>query len=153
MTRRKLRLLSAATVAAGAIASTLVVLPAAEAATYDGQSAFVTGCANTGEIARSASIYDFNGAYLGAVYLWYSTACRTVWAETYSVNGYQPGVAWGADARVTRNSDGASEGSMSSFSGQHAVYTLMLNDANVTSYAFGDIDNSITFLSATTGSF
>jgi hypothetical protein len=152
MNRRKFRALAATAVTAGAVAGSLVLVPAAQAATYDGQSAFVTGCSNTGKIVRTGNIVA-DGTSLGAVYLWYSTACRTVWGEVYSSNGYQPGIAWGSEVTVHRNSDGANEYQMFSFSGQHAAYTLMLNDAGVTSYAFGDIDDGNLIWNGATGSY
>jgi hypothetical protein len=149
----KLRTLAAAAVTAGTLAGSLALVPAAHAATYDGQSAFATGCANSGEIVRSADIYGAGGGYLGSVYLWYSTACATTWGEIYSANAYDPSNAWGSEVTLYRNSDGASEYNMFSFSGQHAAYTLMLNDNGVTSYATGDIDDGIRQWYGTTGSY
>lgn len=131
---KKILHLSAAVVAFLAI---LVVAPGrASAAAYDGQDPIATGCANTVTTPRSAQIYAGDGTIIGQIQLRYSTGCRTVWGRILAYyNNYN------AHAYVYRNTDGAwqncENSTWSSSLGAYSCYTPMLNDANVTSYAWG----------------
>jgi hypothetical protein len=126
----------------------------AHAAAYDNTDPASTGCANTAETVASAAIYDSSGtAKLGYIELRYSTACQTVWARVTTYGGYVPGDHGAADATIHRNSDGAELTASFSYAGQTSVYTNQLNDAGVTSYAYGDIDDGVNFDSAATSSY
>jgi hypothetical protein len=126
----KLRAAGYTALVTGVAAASFVLVPAAQAAAYDGSSPFSTGCSNSGGIVSSTSVYYPDGSYAGWVALWYSTGCRTTWAETYSVDGYN------VYAEVIRNSDGAR---YISPAGYYQEYSPQLNDAGVTSYAYGYI--------------
>ncbi|TDU04990.1 uncharacterized protein DUF2690 [Streptomyces sp. 846.5] len=129
--------------ATGLTAATLALsLPTqASAATYDGQDPAASGCSSTAVTAKSAPIYRGDGAQVGTIQLRYSTKCRTVWARI--ITPYNAGIAV-----VHRNTDNATEAcpintntlKWSSSLGDYSCYTPMLNDANVTSYAWGQVD-------------
>ncbi|GAA4247266.1 DUF2690 domain-containing protein [Dactylosporangium darangshiense] len=129
-------------VAAAVVATALVVTPGrAAAATWDGQMAANTSCANgaTTAVQRTISTNTQLGTVIGKVELRYSSSCRTVWTRVTStavssayIGGY-----------VQRNSDGAyyqcSESGWSDNLGAYYCLTAMLNDKDVTSYAKGGI--------------
>lgn len=153
---------SAATIAgtSGALFGAQVGLGALPAQAYDAPydgtdpGSYVNGvrCADTGSVKRSAALSSPVGQS-GAVYLYYSSACRTTWAKiATSAPGCQPGVDYCGSATVHRNSDGK-EMTCHIQPGQSSCYTKQVNDANVTSYAYGHYDNGAWTYSGQTGSY
>jgi hypothetical protein len=119
----------------------------AHAATYDGDSPVLSGCANDAYTARSATL-----ASGSIIELRYSPSCRTVWARITNPvvddnNNY-------SFAIVTRNSDGHTYSCLVP-TGAKSCYTPMLNDAGVTSYAKGIYGTYVPEreYTATTGSY
>lgn len=104
----------------------------ANAATYDGQWPDTTGCQNTGVTVATAALAT------GKVELRYSTKCRTVWSR---VTVYPNALIKDPNAWVVRNSDGDTTNGavklITDSAGDIIVYSRMLNDAGVTSYARG----------------
>ncbi|MFJ9908893.1 DUF2690 domain-containing protein [Streptomyces sp. NPDC101152] len=125
----------------------------AQAATYDGQDPIASGCAASAITAEQNNIFIPSGIAVGVIQLRYSTACRTVWARVVSTvpNG---------EAEVGRNPPnsasqwcGGSNLQWSSTVGDYTCYTPMLNDANMTSYAYGDIETDQGGGSSSTASY
>jgi hypothetical protein len=120
----------------------------------DGVSATASGCSSDAYTAEQVNVYDSHesGIELGYVQLRYSPSCRTVWAKTVNFNeGYVAAV-------VHRNSDGVTEscsgGTYSSSYGGWACQTNMLYDGNVTSYAWGELEDSLGYdITAQTSSY
>lgn len=135
----------------------LGALPAqAYDAPYDGTdpAGYVNGvrCADTGSAKRTAAMTS-PGGVRGTMYLYYSSACRTTWAKVVTDSPpCQPGVDYCGSATVHRNSDGK-EMTCHIPSGQSSCYTKQVNDANVTSYAYGHFDNGPWTYYGTTGSY
>jgi hypothetical protein len=132
MRHRLMRIMTTVT----AIVIAVVIAPeAAQAAPRDGQDPIASGCASTASTPRSVPIRA-NGTVVGRVDLRYSSGCRTVWGRVLAY--YTP---YQAVAYVYRNSDGAfqrcANAAWSNTLFAYTCYTLMLNDANVTSYAWG----------------
>lgn len=104
----------------------------ANAATYDFKWPDTTGCENTGITVHTAALAT------GKVELRYSTKCRTVWSR---VTVYPNAEIKDPNAWVVRNSDGDSTGGavklITDSAGDIIVFSEMLNDAGVTSYARG----------------
>ena len=71
----------------------------------------------------------------------YSPTCRSVWARISNA-GYDPASQLAGWAQIHRNSDGRAY-RCSVYSGSTGCYTMMLNDANVTSYAEGWYDSGV----------
>jgi uncharacterized protein DUF2690 len=155
----KTRTLAAAGAAAVAFTGLALASPAAAAAATvhpavaDGSNPESTGCANTAITARSSYGYIGSSAQI-LVELRYSTACRTTWARITTLNmpACQPGVDNCGDATVHRNSDGR-EIPCFIGGGSHSCFTAQLNDAGVTSYAYGEADNGALTATASTGSY
>lgn len=148
-TRMRVGGLAALMLAAGL---TVAGTTTASAASVDGSDPQATGCANTAKTVSSAAIYDSGHTEIGYVELRYSTGCRTTWARVTSLIGYNSdrGIS---ETTITRNSDGRSYTKTFSAYGQTSVYTPQVNDAGVTSYAYGEIDDGIHFDSARTASY
>lgn len=135
---RKATLALAATVAT--VGTAVLVPSTAYAATYDGQDPNSTGCARTASTPRSASIFRQGNRTIdnriGYIELRYSSSCRTVWGRVVIFT--EPTSDF---VEVIRNSDGAVEGCYDAFWQDslhgYSCYTPMLNDRNVTSYAYG----------------
>ncbi|WP_329319954.1 DUF2690 domain-containing protein [Streptomyces sp. NBC_01262] len=141
--------------AALTLGSGLALLPAtgASAAAYDGQSPVTSGCVNSAITASSKNIYV--GSKLeGKIELRYSTSCRTAWGRViaYYLGGE-------GEANVYRNSDGkyylCENTTWSEALNGFTCYTAMVNDAGVTSYAWGQVADFDTgdVGYATTGSY
>jgi hypothetical protein len=81
----------------------------------------------------------------------YSPSCRAAWARISNA-GWDPRGQFTPFARIIRNSDGRTY-SCSPPSGGTSCYTSMVNDANVTSYAFGEWDSGARTYSGRTGSY
>lgn len=142
--------------AIGTVAATLLTFglvstqaPIASAAAYDGQ---LPGVGNTCD-ASASTVRQADIGTLGWIELRYSSVCRTAWARVYSYNGYQPSVAFSSTAKVHRNSDGLQYSCTFTTAGQHSCYTKMVNDSGVTSYAWGEIDNGLTWITGQTTSY
>ncbi len=114
----------------------------AQAAPFDGTDPIATGCSNTARVARQADLVNgVTGAHHGTVQLYYSSACRTVWAKVITDEpGCQPGIDFCGDAVVHRLSDGAELRCITP-AGSSSCYTRQLNDANVTSLAAATADS------------
>ncbi|HEV8559295.1 MAG TPA: DUF2690 domain-containing protein [Actinophytocola sp.] len=128
----------------------------AQAAPYDGTDPQATGCSNTGRVVRQAPLANEFGGQQGTVYLYYSTACRTVWAKVVTglpecIPGLPPALSYCAAAFVHRNSDGA-QLRCDTPAGASSCYTRQLNDANVTSFAKAVLEYG-TGYSGVTGSY
>lgn len=113
---------------------------------YDNVNPETSSCKNTAKtVVKPVYIYgsEFcNGKYLGTLELRYSTACRTVWARLRAIaDFYEPGDWAGAECWIHRNSDGRELRFSHRSSDGKTVWTNMLNDKNVTSYARGGIDS------------
>ncbi|MEZ0064617.1 hypothetical protein ABIA32_000605 [Streptacidiphilus sp. MAP12-20] len=124
---------------AAVVTTSTVILAAgftgnANALAYDGADPNGSGC--SADAITAASVPLGNGGYsvYGTMELRYSPYCRTVWARVWS-DGTE------LFAQVHRNSDDATQScgtpTWSSSAGRYYCYTAMLNDANVTSYAWG----------------
>jgi hypothetical protein len=115
---------------------TAVTGGAAYAATYDGLVPQSTSCWNDRHLV--ASDYLYAGSYnSGAIIdLYYSRSCRTTWARIQNGTIAEPGSDAGGVAQIIRNSDGRTYTChVTDTSG--TCWTQMVNDANVTSYAYG----------------
>jgi hypothetical protein len=134
---RRFGVLFATCAAAGGIA---LVPGVAQAAAYDGQDPIASGCANTATTAESAA-FVYKGAVVGHIELRYSTACRTVWARLTSKTSNGIGNVWRQSDSLNYACGGQSPGSLawSATLSAYSCYTPMVNDANVTSFAFGEI--------------
>ena len=112
--------------------------------TYDGADPASTYCGGTTSTPSSATITYSDGSYAGTISLRYNSGCRTVWAKITIPNPQTPCGTGTTDhdcakAVIHRDKDGA-ELSCSVPAGSTSCYTNMLNDANMTSYAYGILD-------------
>jgi hypothetical protein len=98
--------------------------------------------------ARTARQVQLGGALLE---LRYSPSCRAAWARISSAS-WTGGSKARPLARVVRNSDGRTYTCFVP-SGGTSCYTMMVNDANVTSYATGLWDDGTTVYADRTGSY
>ena len=107
----------------------------------DNTDPIATGCSNTGRVVEHEPLRNTNGngQVQGTIYLFYSSACRTVWAKivTDGPNCQSNGV-WCGNAYVIRDRDGRVLGRPTPVGGTTA-YTKQLNDIDVTSYALGNL--------------
>ncbi len=128
---------------------------------YDGEDPNKSWCVNSAIVARTAAIRRLdNNARVGTVELRYSKACRTVWGRIKTDGAYLPIYAHsaGAEVYVVRNSDGAKmkggAGIPSRCNNSRTIcWTNMLNDKNVTSYAYSEVDMSIWWAHGKTDSY
>ncbi len=83
----------------------------------------------------------FTGTPLGkSVLLRYSPSCRTVWAKIVDVPGPTSDI-FGCTITINRNSDGQVIAKTPPFNAVHAtIWTAVLYDADVTSYAAAECD-------------
>jgi hypothetical protein len=130
----------------------------AQAAPLDNTDPIATGCNNTGQLVRSAPLANTSGAQQGRVFLYYSTACRTVWAKVVTdlpgdcITGLPGGASWCASAFIHRDSDNR-QLQCTTPTGTRSCYTRQLNDAGVTSFAKAVLDYFGGPYSGRTGSF
>ena len=111
----------------------------ASAVTRDGVHPTAATCYKDRVMKRQTPIYTYERVYLGAVQLWYSPSCRSVWSRVVTAKPAVPvarGFNYGAYARVWRNTD-RKRFDCESINGSTNCLTRMLNDKNVTSYAEG----------------
>jgi hypothetical protein len=142
----------ALTLAAGLLLSLGLATPA-HAATYDGANPEGHRCNDSRTFtARTANVVIPSGTYrgrvLGRIELRYSPTCRTVWGRIVNYMNYVPGDQHSPWPFIHRNSDGKEYGRVACdrYSGTNVVcWTRMLNDTNVTSYAYGEIDSYPTY--------
>jgi hypothetical protein len=129
----------AAVAGAVAVAGVLMTAQTAYAAPYDGTYATDTGCDRT---ARTVSSVALNGGN-AIVELRYSSGCRTAWARITLRNGMtcNPGDDRCGFARITRNSDGLNYQRSTPAGTNVSTFTRQVNDAGVTSFAYGCFDN------------
>jgi hypothetical protein len=135
-------------------ASGLVVADAgaASAATYDGQAPASTSCWNDRRIESSTYLYSGSYQSDAIIDLYYSPSCRTTWARIEHGTIAQPGDNIGGIAQIIRNSDGRTYScNVTSTSG--TCYTAMVNDANVTSYAYGVEDGGAFYATGRTANW
>ncbi|MDH2426082.1 DUF2690 domain-containing protein [Sphaerisporangium sp. TRM90804] len=81
----------------------------------------------------------------------YSPSCRAAWARISNAS-YDIYNSPSPLARVVRNSDGRRYTCYVPQGGT-SCYTAMVNDANVTSYAYGEWDSGVTTYTGRTGSY
>ncbi|MFC6080527.1 DUF2690 domain-containing protein [Sphaerisporangium aureirubrum] len=81
----------------------------------------------------------------------YSRACRATWARISNAP-WVVNDTFASFARVVRNSDGRTYSCTVPRDGT-SCYTRMVNDANVTSYAYGEWDSGARVYSGRTGSY
>ena len=111
----------------------------AHAATYDGLVPQNTSCWNDRHLVASDYLYagTFNSGAI--IDLYYSRSCATTWARIQNGTVAEPDTDTGGMAQIIRNSDGRTYTChVTDSSG--TCWTRMVNDANVTSYAFGAED-------------
>jgi hypothetical protein len=120
----------------------------ADAATYDNQWPDTSGCGNTAVTVKTTSTPT------ALLELRYSTACRTVWAR---LTVHPNALIKDPQCWVVRNSDGKNNGGIVKISypddGSVVVFSEMLNDAGVTSYAAADWTTSEGHHTAHTASY
>jgi Protein of unknown function (DUF2690) len=142
--------------AASSMAALIMSTTSAHAATArvaDGSDPSATGCSAGAYTARS-DVGSLGGEIHVLVELRYSPKCRTAWARVTTENmpACVPGEDWCGDAVVHRNGDGRSF-TCDIPRGGHSCYTRQVNDAGVTSWAFGEGDDGAQTASADTASF
>lgn len=108
------------------------------AATWDGVNPRSSSCWNDRRFVQSTHLrYAGSGGFAPPIiYLYYSPSCRTTWARLTGGTIPEPGNSSGGYAIIHRNSDGR-EFRCSVVDATGECITPMVNDANVTSYAFG----------------
>lgn len=110
------------------------------AAAYDGQDPNSSGCAKDARTVRSHAIYPNDNGDKVLLELRYSPSCRTAWARIALIP--DPAIHEILRASVVRNSDGKRYScQVDPFRG-NSCYTKMVNDAGVTSYAYGEYQYS-----------
>ncbi|GAA0951475.1 DUF2690 domain-containing protein [Nonomuraea longicatena] len=80
----------------------------------------------------------------------YSPSCRAAWARISNAR-WEPYSQFPGIARVTRDSDGRTYSCVVPAGGS-SCYTLMVNDRNVTSFAYGEWDGGSRIYTGRTGS-
>lgn len=85
----------------------------------------------------------------------YNSGCRVVWSRTRSyLPGCQPGQDYCGRSRILRLNDWAQLWDMQGHeSGRRVWWTPMLNDKNMSSFAYGSIDNGPYTFSGSTPSW
>lgn len=148
--RRLRHVLATTTATTLLLALAVFAAPSASAAQYDGTDPVSTGCGNT-----AVTIFDKAVGPDGAhVQLRYSTACRTTWAKLFGGNAGSPGDCAASFTYVHRNSDGKQYRATWNSADSGSIHSPQLNDANVTSYAFGSVDECFAGpFTAKTGSY
>jgi len=120
----------------------------AYAANYDFTWPDDTGCSNTAVTIYTASIAT------GKVELRYSTSCRTVWSR---ITVFPNALIEDPEGGAHRNSDGFDSSGVvkltSGANGSVVAFTRQLNDAGVTSYAWGQWTTSDGFHKIRTASY
>jgi hypothetical protein len=109
----------------------------AHAGGYDGQDPNASGCGSDAITAASVPLTNGGNSTYGSLELRYSPYCRTVWARVWSHYGGEMAGIVHRDSDGAQQSCGPNQAQWSSSAGEYYCYTPMLNDANVTSYAFG----------------
>ena len=112
-----------------------------------------TYCGSDARTVESLRI-AYSGAPSGVgplLELRYSPACRAAWARI-SDAGWSSGDAYQPSAKVIRNGDGRTYTCYVPV-GATSCYTSMVNDANVTSYAWGSYDSGAWTAQGRTGSY
>lgn len=99
-------------------------------------------------LVRNYTTNDYSSA---SIELWYSTACRTVWAHVKGTTSIDPYDSEGGVARITRNNDG--KALRCSVESGSSCYTNMLYDAGMTSFAGGSDDTGALIYSWRTPSY
>ncbi|MEU6404661.1 DUF2690 domain-containing protein [Streptomyces sp. NPDC046985] len=143
---------SALIVAAISVAAPIVASPTVHAATYDGQKASSTSCWNDRRIVSSTHLYAGSYQDQSIIDLYYSPSCRTAWGRIEHGSIASPGDNNGGVAEVTRNSDRRTY-SCRVVDSSGSCYTAMVNDANVTSYAYGEEDTGAYIASGRTANY
>lgn len=108
---------------------------------WDGVNPKTSSCWNDRRFVESTHLrLSGNGQEMPPIiYLYYSPSCRTTWARLTGGAVAQPTHSAGGRAEITRNSDGRRYTcQVTTTSGE--CTTAMVNDAGVTSYAFGSED-------------
>lgn len=125
-----------------------------QALTFDGVAPQTSSCWGDRRFVQSTHLFiGGNGQSVDTIiYLYYSPSCRTTWARLTGGTIAVPNDNNGGSASITRNSDGrAFSCKVTSISGE--CITAMVNDAGVTSYAFGFEDGGAFTAWARTANF
>ncbi|MFE1285831.1 DUF2690 domain-containing protein [Streptomyces sp. NPDC058751] len=132
-----------------AAAATIGMAPTASAATCSGSSCDgknpSTYCQDDAETVKSVTLGQ------ATLQLRYSASCRAAWGRITNAS-YDTRSQFTPSAGVHRNSDGREYTCAVATTGT-SCFTLMVNDANVTSYAFGEWDSGAQVYSDRTGSY
>lgn len=147
--RRRLRWGMTARVATVAGATILLLIlgfarPVQAAASWHGLDPVDSVCTADARTAHSAPL-QFQGHRLGTIELRTSASCRTAWARLTNYMTHVPGHAHPGYAEVMRNSDGAAMRCWSPHGENTVCWTDMVDNAGVTSYAYGSIDPHPTY--------
>ncbi|WP_052434592.1 DUF2690 domain-containing protein [Streptacidiphilus melanogenes] len=130
--------------------------------TYTGQDPMATGCASDATTMESATVMSpIGGGAMGTIELRYSVSCHAAWARL-TLNAPAGGTtcgthcpAWGPNeytAVIHRNTDGVEE-KVTMSDGQTSVWTNMVDDGGVTSFAQSTIKITSNTSTATTASY
>lgn len=142
---RKSRTIVAAGLASAAIVISLA--PATAQAAPSAQPASSSACASDAEIIYNVNITLSNGTVVGNLQLKYSPSCRATWARVTSK--YAPGDVYAYD----QSSAGFGQSCSGTASAPMGCNTGLVNDAGLTSYAYGQVYDGSTPASAYTPSF
>jgi Protein of unknown function (DUF2690) len=106
-----------------------------------------TTCVNDAEVVKQANIY-YGSTIIGNIELKYSPSCRATWARVISdlSDGSTAAVESNNDTYLYENCYGADKAGT-------GCNTAMIDDANMTSSAYGGITDGYYFESTTTGSY
>jgi hypothetical protein len=112
-----------------------------------GHSAASEGCTSDGETIYSVNISD-GSENVGNIQLKYSPSCRATWARVVS------NLTFGSFAEVESNSDPTlAESCMGGDTAGTGCNTAMINDENITSFAFANIFTGFAVAKGNTPSF
>ncbi|TMQ02285.1 MAG: DUF2690 domain-containing protein [Deltaproteobacteria bacterium] len=108
---------------------------------WDGVQPQNSSCWNDRRFVQSTHLFiGGNGQSVSSIiYLYYSPGCRTTWARLTGGTIPEPGNSTGGMAQIIRNFDGRTYTCHVTTSSGECT-TAMVNDAGVTSYAFGEED-------------
>lgn len=125
-----------------------------QALTWDGVAPQSSSCWSDREFVQSTHLFIEGGGQSVStlIYLYYSPRCQTTWARLTGGTIAQPNDNLGGSAKIVRNNDGRTYTcNVTSTSGE--CITAMVNDAGLTSYAYGFEDGGAWTAWARTASF
>ncbi|MEO3807477.1 DUF2690 domain-containing protein [Sphaerisporangium sp. B11E5] len=145
------RLVSAGLLGATLLAGATLTAPPASAGALVCSGSACDGRDPQGNCSGDARTVDSLTLGQAILELRYSRACRAAWARISNAP-WRVNDTFVSFARIIRNSDGRTY-TCSVPQGGTSCYTLMVNDANVTSYAYGEWDSGARVYSGRTGSY